>query len=254
MPRYALILEYDGRPFCGWQRQDGLDSVQAVVEAAAARFSGQELLATAAGRTDAGVHATGQVVHLDLAKPTDLGKLRDGLNHLMRPWPVAVLEARAVDAAFHARFSALGRAYRYRIATRRARPTVEQGLVWHHPHALEPESMHAAGQCLLGRHDFTSFRASLCQAKSPVKTLDRLQVATVAGGIEVRVQARSFLHHQVRNIVGTLAEIGKGRRPIAWIEEVLAARDRAAAGPTAPPDGLTLVEVAYAAWSSRSTS
>jgi tRNA pseudouridine38-40 synthase len=251
MVRIALVVEYDGRPFVGWQRQDNGASVQACLEEAVFRFCGIRAGVVGAGRTDTGVHATGQVAHLDLDRRVDPGKLRDAVNHHLRPAPVAVLEARIVPADFHARFSATSRAYRYRILTRRAPPTLERGLVWHHPGMLDEELMHDAGQVLVGLHDFTSFRALACQARSPLKSLDLVQVRRSGEIVEVNVRARSFLHHQVRNIVGSLALVGCGKRPRGWIDEVLAARDRKLAGPTAPADGLTLVEIGYAGWNSR---
>jgi tRNA pseudouridine38-40 synthase len=253
MQRLALLVEYDGRPFRGWQRQDNGPSVQAAFEDALYRFCGHSIPVTGAGRTDTGVHAAAQVAHLDLPEGVDPIRLCDAVNHHLRPQPVAVIGLRRVDTAFHARFSAIGRAYRYRILTRRAPPTFDRGLVWHHPVPLEAEIMHDAAQALVGRHDFSSFRATDCQAKSPLKSLDLIHVHRDGDQVLVDVRARSFLHHQVRNIVGTLAMIGSGKRPRRWIDEVLAACDRRAAGPTAPPDGLILVEVAYPSWSSRSS-
>lgn len=254
MPTYALIVEYDGRPFVGWQRQPKGMSVQERLEDAVHGFCQERVEITGAGRTDSGVHATGQVAHLALAASVDPGRLRDALNFHLRPSPIAVLEARVMADSFHARFDAIGRAYRYRILGRRAPPTVEAGLVWHHPHPLDVERMQAAAQFLVGRHDFTSFRATACQAKSPLKTLDRISVHRRGAEVEIRAAARSFLHHQVRNIVGSLVLVGAGRQPPDWIAEVLAARDRRAAGPTAPASGLTLVDVVYPCWSSRSTT
>lgn len=251
MPRFALVVEYDGRPFVGWQRQKNGPSVQDAVEEAAGRFCGEPVALVAAGRTDAGVHASAQVAHLDLGRDVDPGRLRDAVNHYLRPAPIAILAALPVDPAFHARFSAIGRSYRYRIVSRRAPPTFDRGLVWHHPAVLDEELMHDAAQALVGVHDFTSFRAVACQARSPLRSIDRLHVQRQGETIEVHVAARSFLHHQVRNIVGSLALIGSRKRPRAWMDEVLAARDRTMAGPTAPPDGLTLTDVAYPGWRSR---
>lgn len=245
MPRYKLILEYDGGPFCGWQRQSDDPSVQQALERAVRGFCGQEVQVVGAGRTDAGVHATAQVAHLDLAAPVAPETLRNALNHHLRPQPVVVLEAGAVADDFHARFSAQARHYRYAIVNRRPPLALDAGRAWQVPVPLDAEIMHEAAQSLLGRHDFTSFRSSLCQAKSPVKTLDRVTVRRTGERLEVSVCARSFLHHQVRNMVGTLKLIGEGRWPIARIETVLAARDRAAAGPTAPACGLYLVRVDY---------
>jgi tRNA pseudouridine38-40 synthase len=245
MPRYRLTLEYDGRPFLGWQRQAHGPSVQAAVEAAVLAFAGEVVTVVGAGRTDAGVHALAQVAHLDLAREVPPERLMMALNYHLRPAPVAVLEARRVEASFHARFSATARAYLYRILNRRAPPALERGRVWHVPVPLDPERMHAAGQALIGRHDFTSFRAGECQARSPVKTLDLLWVRPTGELIEVRAAARSFLHHQVRSIVGTLKLVGEGKAPIDHARAVLAARDRTAAGPTAPAEGLFLERVGY---------
>lgn len=246
MARWKLVLEYDGGPFVGWQVQDNGRSVAAVLIEAVRALCGETVAPVAAGRTDAGVHATGQVVHLDLAKELPPERLAAALNHLVRPWPVAVLEASRVTAEFHARFSATGRAYRYTILNRRAPPVLERGRVWHVPVPLDAEAMRDAARQLEGRHDFTSFRAAECQALSAVKTLDRLAVEPgPEGRIVIAAQARSFLHHQVRNMVGTLVEIGRGRRGPGAVAGILAARDRRAAGPTAPAEGLCLVRVDY---------
>lgn len=245
MPRYRLTLEYDGGPFVGWQRQSSGPSVQASLEAALARFTGEEPETTAAGRTDAGVHALGQVVHFDLARAWDPRKICDALNYHLRPDPVAALAAAEVPDGFHARLSAVQRSYLYRVLNRRAPPALDAGRVWTVEKALDVEAMHDAAQELAGHHDFTSFRASICQARSPVKTLDRLSVRRVGEEIHVDAVARSFLHHQVRNMVGTLVQVGHGKWTRADVAAALAARDRRAAGPTAPPDGLYLVAVAY---------
>jgi len=247
MPRYALRLEYDGAPFCGWQRQDGLLSIQAVLEEAAAHLNGGEVpLVTAAGRTDAGVHAEAQVAHLDLATGLPPERVREALNFHTRPHPVAVTGAAIVAPDWSARFSAIGRAYRYRILNRAARPALEWGRVWHVKKRLDAAAMHEAAQGLLGRHDFSAYRAGSCQAKSPVRTLDRLDVTRLGEDIEIIAEARSFLHHQVRNMVGTLVEVGYGRRPASWPRAVLLGADRAKAGQTAPPEGLVLTGVRYA--------
>ena len=247
--RWALLLEYDGTPFVGWQRQAALLSVQAVLEAAAARLTGGVPVASiAAGRTDAGVHAQGQVAHLDLADPgrrLTPGRLRDALNFHMKPHPVAVLQAASVPDGWSARFSADRRRYRYRILNRPARAALDGDRVWHVRQALDPVLMQAGADRLVGRHDFTSFRASSCQARSPVRTLDRLEIVATGSLIEIHAEARSFLHHQVRNMVGTLKLVGDGRWDPSEIDRALAARDRAAAGPTAPPDGLCLMAVGY---------
>ncbi|HEX2479750.1 MAG TPA: tRNA pseudouridine(38-40) synthase TruA [Geminicoccaceae bacterium] len=245
MPRYKLTLEYDGRPFRGWQRQSDGGSVQQALEDAVRGFCGEEVQVVAAGRTDAGVHARGQVAHLDLARSVTPETLRNALNHHLRSHPIAVLAAIAVPDDFHARFSATARHYLYRIVNRRPPLTLEAGRAWQVPTPLDAEIMHEAGQRLLGRHDFTSFRSALCQAKSPVKTLDRLTIRRRGDRLEITALARSFLHHQVRNMVGTLKLIGEGRFPVSHVEAVLAARDRAAAGPTAPACGLYLIRVDY---------
>ena len=249
MPRYALKIEYDGRPFCGWQRQRELPSVQAAVEAALARLEPDVPGIVAAGRTDAGVHARAQIAHCDLAREWDGFRLMEALNAHLRPAPVAVLAAARVEAEFHARFSAIERRYTYRVVARRAPPALEAGLVWHHRQALDIEAMRAGAAHLLGRHDFTTFRAALCQAPSPVKTLDALEIEEIAldHGAEFRfhLRARSFLHNQVRSIVGTLARVGTGAWEPARVGRALAARDRAACGPVAPPQGLCLTGVGY---------
>lgn len=245
MPRFKLTLEYDGGPFVGWQHQANGLSVQEVLETAIFRFCGEQVRVQAAGRTDSGVHALGQVAHADLGKEADADTVRDALNHHMKPHPVAVIAAEIVPESFEARFSATGRAYLYRILDRRAPPVLDRGRVWHVRSRLDAEAMAAAARALVGRHDFTSFRAKECQARSPVKTLDRLDVTRAGDEIRVIAEARSFLHHQVRNMVGTLALVGQGRWTRADVERALAARDRAAAGPTAPPQGLYLTGVRY---------
>lgn len=246
--RAALLLEYDGGGFVGWQSQGGRGlAVQDVLEAAAARLAGGLRVPTvAAGRTDAGVHAAGQVALLELPGAWRMERLRDALNFHLRPHPVVVLRAATAPDGWSPRFSAIGRAYRYAILNRRARPALLLGRAWHVERALDAGAMRAAAQSLLGRHDFTSFRAASCQAKSPLRTLDRLDVTRAGDLIEIVAEARSFLHHQVRNMVGTLKLVGEGRWPVAAVAHALAARDRRAAGPTAPPDGLCLTEVRYA--------
>jgi tRNA pseudouridine38-40 synthase len=244
--RWALLLEYDGTPFFGWQRQGNGRSVQDVLEQAAMRLAGGTPVSSfVAGRTDAGVHAEAQVALIELPAPMPAGKVRDALNFHMKPHPVVVLRAAPAPEGWNPRFSAIGRAYRYRILNRRARPALEIGRVWHVHQTLDAAAMHDAAQTLLGRHDFTSFRAAACQAKSPLRTLDRLDVTRLGETIEIVAEARSFLHHQVRNMVGTLKLVGEGRWPVARVGAALAARDRGAAGPTAPPDGLTLTAVRY---------
>lgn len=246
MVRWALMLEYDGRDFVGWQRQAAGLSVQAVLEAAAAKLNhGAPVASVAAGRTDAGVHARGQVAQIDLRAGFEPARLRDALNFHMKPHPVAVLRAAPAPESWNARFSAVGRAYSYRILNRSARPTLLAGQVWHVRPRLDHEAMDTAAKILLGRHDFTSFRATSCQAKSPLRTLDRLDVRREEEMIEITAAARSFLHHQVRNMVGTLKLVGDGVWTAEDVARSLEARDRSAAGPTAPSDGLTLTGVTY---------
>jgi tRNA pseudouridine38-40 synthase len=245
MPRYCLVIEYDGTPFSGWQRQADRPSVQQVVEEAIAKMSGETVTVQAAGRTDAGVHALGQVVSFDLGRTWDPFKLRDALNFHTKPHPVAIIEAAAVPDTFEARFSAVGRHYEYRILNRRSRPALDDWRVWHCPTALDADAMHAAAQLILGKHDFTTFRAADCQAKSPDKTLDRLAVSREGETIVVRAGARSFLHSQVRSMVGSLKLVGDGKWSPRDFRAALDARDRSRCGPLAPPDGLYLVRVDY---------
>jgi tRNA pseudouridine38-40 synthase len=250
MPRYALKIEYDGRPFSGWQWQENHPSVQAAVEAALARLeTGLPVRVTAAGRTDAGVHATGQVAHVDLSRDWEPLRLREALNAHLRPDPVAVVAAAPVPDTFHARFDAVEREYRFRLVSRRLPLVHDRGLAWRVPRRLDLAAMRAAAAHLVGRHDFTTFRSSMCQARSPVKTLDAIDIEELpyAAGAEFRftLRARSFLHNQVRGIVGTLARVGTGAWPPQRVAEALAARDRAACGPVCPPDGLCLVAVRY---------
>ncbi|WP_029351495.1 tRNA pseudouridine(38-40) synthase TruA [Bosea sp. 117] len=249
MPRYKLTIEYDGTPFVGWQRQAVGLSVQGVLETAVERLSGERVHVQGAGRTDAGVHATGQVAHLDLAKDWRPDTVRDALNAHLRPAPVAILAAERAEDDFHARFSAVGRRYVYRLICRRADLALERDRAWKLPRPLDAPAMQEAARRLVGRHDFTTFRAADCQAASPVKTLDRLEVEALPGafGQELRVHAaaRSFLHHQVRSMVGTIVKVGEG----AWTPEdvtaALEARDRTRCGPMAPSAGLYLAEVMY---------
>lgn len=245
MTRFKLALEYDGRGFVGWQRQANGVSVQEVLEEAVFRFCGERVTSHVAGRTDAGVHALGQVAHLDLERTAEAETVRDALNFHLKPHPVVVLRVEAVGPDFHARFSARDRAYLYRIVNRRAPLALERGRAWLVPVPLDLATMQAGAAQLVGRHDFSSFRAAECQAKSPVKTLDRLELAREGEALLVHARARSFLHHQVRNMVGSLKLVGEGKWTAADIRRVLDARDRRLAGPTAPPDGLYLVEVAY---------
>jgi len=245
MQRYRLSIEYDGRAFVGWQRQANGFSVQEALETAIHGFCGETATVHAAGRTDAGVHALGQVVHFDLGKDAEPGTVADALNAHVRPHPVAVTASERVDDSFHARFSATGRAYRYRIVNRRAPLTVDRGLAWWVPTKLDAGAMHEAAQVLLGAHDFTSFRSVMCQAKSAEKTLDRLDVTRDGDEIVVVAEARSFLHNQVRIMTGTLRQAGEGKLTPDDMRAIVEACDRTKAGETAPPDGLYLTGVRY---------
>jgi len=246
MPRYKLIIEYDGRPFVGWQRQaNGMSVQQALEEAATLINGGAFVRINGAGRTDAGVHAEGQVAHIDLPKEWRTDSIRDAMNARLRPHPVAVLAAEAVPDDFDARFSAVKRHYIYRISNRRAPPALDAGLVWHVARRLDAEAMHEAAQALVGKHDFSTFRAAECQANSPVRTMERLDVMRFGDEIEVHASARSFLHHQVRSITGSLVEVGSGKWTADDLQAALEARDRTRCGPMAPPDGLYLVKVDY---------
>ncbi len=249
MPRYALKIEYDGAPFAGWQRQASLPSVQGAIEAALARLEPGAHAIAAAGRTDTGVHATGQVAHCDLAKEWDPFKLAGALNAHLRPQPVAVVAVARVADDFHARFSARERRYLFRLLSRRAPAVHDRGKVWRVPHPLDLAAMQAGAAHLLGKHDFTTFRAAGCQAASPVKTLDELSITQVEvpNGLEYRftLRARSFLHNQVRSIVGTLERVGAGAWAPEAVAEALAACDRARCGPVCPPEGLYLTGVGY---------
>jgi tRNA pseudouridine38-40 synthase len=245
MPRYKLTIEYDGTPFVGWQMQDNGSSIQAALADAIAAFAGEPALVGGAGRTDAGVHALGQVAHVDLGKAWDVETVRDAVNFHLRPQPIAVLLAERVDVRFDARFSAVKRHYLYRIVNRRADLTLEHNRAWRVPHALDADAMHQAAQRLVGRHDFTTFRAAECQARSPVKTLDRLDVARAGDDLRITASARSFLHHQVRSMVGSLVHVGAGKWSADDLAAALAARDRAACGQVAPPQGLYLLRVDY---------
>ena len=246
MPRYALLLEYDGSGFCGWQRQRDLPSVQKLLEEAAALLNhGVTPTATASGRTDAGVHAEGAVADIELALDLPPQRVRDALNFRTQPHPVVVRAAARVADDWSARFNCLGRGYRYRILNRPSRPALEAAKLWHVKRPLDAAAMHEAAQGLLGRHDFSAYRAAACQAKSAVRTLDRLEVTRFGEEIHIIAEARSFLHHQVRNLVGTLYEVGHGRRPTCWPRQVLEGLDRAKAGQTAPPDGLSFRFASY---------
>ncbi|MBV8448358.1 MAG: tRNA pseudouridine(38-40) synthase TruA [Hyphomicrobiales bacterium] len=247
MPRFKLILEYDGSPFDGWQAQASGRSVQDRFEAAVAKLTGETVRVRAAGRTDAGVHASHQVVHADLSKEWRTDTLRDALNAHLRPSPISVLSAARAPDSFDARVSAIKRHYRYRILNRRAPPALDAGRVWHVPRPVDAERMHAAAQLLVGRHDFTTFRAADCQARTPVKTLDRLDVARQSDEIVILASARSFLHHQVRSLVGTIEMAGAGRWAVEDVKSALEARDRSRCGPMAPASGLCLIGVDYRA-------
>jgi tRNA pseudouridine38-40 synthase len=245
MPRYKLTIEYDGTPFSGWQIQaDGL-TVQGVVTAAIAALTGEKVMVQGAGRTDAGVHARAQIAHVDLAKDWDTDTVRDALNAHLRPHPVAILAAEKVAADFNARTSAVKRHYRYRILNRRADLALDLGRAWRVPRPLDAAAMRAAAQRLIGKHDFTTFRSTECQAKSPLKTLDRLDVMRDDDEVNVLASARSFLHNQVRSMVGSLVMVGLGKWSADDLSRALEARDRAACGQVAPPDGLYLMKVDY---------
>ena len=245
MTRFKLTVEYDGGPFVGWQRQENGPSIQQSLEEAAFRITGETADVQGAGRTDAGVHALGQVAHVDLEKEIAADKLRDALNFHLKPAPIAVVAAEIAAPDFHARFSATGRAYLYRIVNRRAPLTTDRGHAWLVPVPLDAKAMHDAAQVLIGHHDFSTFRASECQAQSPMKTLDRLSVHRVGEELQLIAEARSFLHHQVRNIVGTLRLVGEGKWTKDDLAAALEAKDRTKGGPTAPPDGLYLTRVSY---------
>jgi tRNA pseudouridine38-40 synthase len=245
MPRYKCIVEYDGTPYVGWQTQKNGLSVQEVMEAAFLSLSGEEIRLRGAGRTDTGVHALGQVVHADLSRAWRPDVLREALNAHMRPNPIAILSAEEVPDTFDARFSAIRRHYLYRIVNRRAPLTVDAGRAWHLKRKLNAEAMHEAAQLLLGEHDFSTFRDSQCQAASPVRTLERFDVSKYGEEIQFRLSARSFLHRQVRSMVGSLENVGSGKWKARDIKAALDARDRRRCGPVAPPEGLYLTQVDY---------
>jgi tRNA pseudouridine38-40 synthase len=243
--RFKLTVEYDGRPFMGWQRQAHGPSVQAAIESAAQTILQEQVAVHAAGRTDAGVHGLGMVAHLDVTRAITPFRLMEGLNARLRPHPVAILSCEPVSDDFHARFSCLARHYEYRIVNRRAPLTLDAGKAWRVAAALDADSMHTAAQILVGRHDFTTFRSAHCQADSPLRTLDRLDVIRTDDRISVFASARSFLHHQVRSMVGCLAMVGEGKWSTADLADALGARDRHALGFNAPPDGLYFVRADY---------
>ncbi|MFZ7090336.1 tRNA pseudouridine(38-40) synthase TruA [Primorskyibacter sp. 2E233] len=249
MPRYALLVEYDGRPFSGWQRQTDQPSVQGAIEAALAQLEPRAHTIAAAGRTDTGVHGRGQVAHCDMDKDWDAFRLSEALNYHLKPAPVAIRAAKRVADDWHARFSAMERRYLFRLLMRRAPETLETGQVWRVNHQLDVEAMRAGAEHLIGLHDFTTFRSVVCQAKSPVKTMDEIAITRVEGPagpeIQFRLRARSFLHNQVRSIVGTLERVGAGSWAPEDVKTALKARDRAACGPVCPPQGLYLMGVGY---------
>lgn len=245
MPRFKLTIEYDGAGFSGWQRQENAPSVQTAVETAAEAVNGAPVQVIAAGRTDAGVHAFGQVAHLDLVKGITANKLRDALNAHLRPNPISILKSEDASPDFHARFDATGRSYIYRIVNRRPDLALDKGRAWRIVVDLDADAMDRAAQALVGRHDFTTFRDANCQADTPVKTLDAISVKRSGEAIDIRTTARSFLHRQVRSMVGSLVDVGRGREAEGWIGEILAAKDRTRCGPVAPAEGLYLQSVSY---------
>lgn len=245
MPRYRLTIEYHGGAFAGFQRQAGVETVQSCLETAFAKLDGGPVTVVCAGRTDSGVHALGQVIHVDLRQARPAWMVQNAVNHLVRPALISVLDCARARPDFDARRSAIGRAYRFRILNRRAPPALERGLVWHVGTLLDAEAMQEAAKRLVGRHDFTSFRSSQCQAKSPLKTLDRLDVRRDGEEIRIEAAARSFLHNQIRILTGTLKLVGDGKWTPDDVSSALAARNREAAGPTAPPTGLCFLEVRY---------
>jgi tRNA pseudouridine38-40 synthase len=245
MPRFKLLIEYDGTPFAGWQVQANGPTVQGRIADALGSLEQGEISVRGAGRTDAGVHALGQIAHVDLAKDWHPHRLREALNAHLRPDPISILAVEAVAPDFDARFNARSRTYLYRILNRRAPPSLDKDRVWHVSQLLDSEAMHEAAQGLLGKHDFTTYRAAQCQAESPVKTLDRLEVRRAGEEIHIEATARSFLHNQVRSMVGSLKLVGEGRWSIIHPRRALEARDRAACGVVAPPHGLYLVRVLY---------
>ncbi len=245
MTRWRLTIEYDGGPFMGWQRQNDDPSVQGQIEAAILKMTSERATVHGAGRTDSGVHALAMSAHADIAKPLTAHRLHDGLNALVRPDPISILAVEPVADDWHARFSCIGRRYEYRILNRRAPPAVERGRVWHVPQPLDVDAMTEGAAMLVGTHDFTTFRSAHCQSKRPVKSLDRLEISRDGEQVRVAAVARSFLHHQVRSMVGCLAMVGRGQWAPADIAMALEARDRAALGVNAPPHGLYFVEALY---------
>ena len=245
MTRYLLKIEYDGRPFCGWQRQENGPSVQQAIEEAIHSFCQEKVVVMSSGRTDAGVHAKGMHAHVDIAKSTDPHSLFKAINALLRPHPIAIVGVQEVTGDFHARFSCIGRAYQYRIVNRRAPLTFDKGLAWNVHRSLSVPAMRKAASYLVGSHDFTSFRAANCQAKSPIKTLDRLDVYREGQEIIIEAAARSFLYHQIRNFAGSHKEVGEGKFTPEDLKDILEAKDRTIAGMTAPSDGLYFMNAFY---------
>ena len=245
MSRFKLTIEYDGGPYQGWQRQDHAPTVQGTIEAAAARLNGSPVTVYGSGRTDSGVHALAQIAHVDFDKTLRADQVRDALNVHLSEAPISILAAEAVDDEFHARFDAIERRYLFRIVDRRPRLALDRGRVWRIPVRLDVDAMHEAAQVLVGKHDFTTFRDGQCQAKSPVKTMDEIQVLRVGGEIHLTFRARSFLHKQVRSFTGSLVEVGMGKWNAKDIQAALEARDRTRCGPVSSPDGLYLSQVIY---------
>ncbi len=245
MPRYKCTVEYDGTGFCGWQKQHGLPSVQQTIMDAIKLFCGQEVDVVASGRTDAGVHATAQVIHFDLEKAQDPFKIISAINHHIKPQPVAIINAVEVSEDFHARFSAKKRYYTYRIINRRAPLAIEFMRAWQVAVPLDEKLMQSAANYLIGKHDFTSFRDTECQSKSPLKTLDELRVQRNGDEINIYISAQSFLHHMVRNITGTLKMVGEGKWKPEYMLDIISAKNRSNAGPTAPAHGLYFTKVDY---------
>ncbi|MCT4655843.1 MAG: tRNA pseudouridine(38-40) synthase TruA [Cohaesibacter sp.] len=245
MPRFKLLIEYDGRPFSGWQRQDNAPTVMETIETAITRFAHEKVVLYGAGRTDSGVHATGQVAHLDMERDWHSQKLKEALNHFMQETGVAILGIDKVTDEFDSRFSAIRRYYRYRICNRRAPLTFEMGRAWQYSYPIDIDLMQKGCDQLIGTHDLSTFRATACQAKSPIRTMEMLKVSREGEWVYLDAMARSFLHNQIRSFVGSLVEVGAGRKPVEWISEILEARDRRACGPVAPPDGLYLTRVDY---------
>ena len=245
MPRYKLTIEYDGGPYEGWQRQPTAPTIQRALEEAAEKLNGAPTVVYGAGRTDSGVHALEAVAHVDLTRPMREDKVRDALNFHLNGESISILDAREMPDGWHARFDGRERRYLYRLIDRRPKLALDAGRVWRLPYKLDDTAMHMAAQSLIGEHDFTTYRDLQCQAKSPIRTLDEINVLRAGAEIHVHIRARSFLHKQVRSIVGTLVEIGRGHRDVNFAKEALEARDRKACGPVAPPDGLYLVSVHY---------